>query len=204
VEEITGTEYVVYNLTTDVQYTFTVKSKNAEGTSSGVSVTATPTASETASETVYAQDSFARADSSTTLGTDETGKTWTSYTAQTWGIQNNQAYPVVPDLNDPIFIDAGQSNYLAYEVRLAVANIEVQIMWRIATKDDYYVLDLYTNEISRVSADVWSSKGTIPAITNGQLLRVELRDGEHKIYVDGAVDLYGFNACNSDQIWICR
>lgn len=186
-DTVTGTQYIALGLTTNTQYTFLVKAKNAQGTATGVSVQSTPT-STSGSTTVYASDSFTRANSTTTLGTDETGKVWSAYTTpNVYGIQNNQAYPVTPDLNDPIYIDAGVSDNIYFQIRHAVFDAASQIMWRITGKDDYMVLE--NNEAFRVVADLWSSRGTIPALTNGDLIRIELRGSEHKIFVNGILAL---------------
>lgn len=140
------------------------------------------------------QDSFNRADNATTLGTTDTGQVWQSYgTNNVWGIQNNQAYPVTPKWDYPVYIDAGVSDDVVLQVTISAVHYQQQIYWRIADANFNYFM-LQGNSISRVLNNGYDSQGTIsPPLVNGDVFRVELTGNKHVIKVNGQVRLTFIN-----------
>lgn len=133
--------------------------------------------------TVIVKDSFNRADSGA-LGAAETGQTWQYVGTQSWGVQNNQAYPITLGWDKPVYLDAGQSDNLLYEIKVGAYHSQNQIFWRIAANgSDYYVLQGTT--VYSVSNNTWRSRGTL-AVAAGDTIKVELRGSEHIIYNNNA------------------
>lgn len=84
----TQQQYVLTGLTAGTPVTIEVRETNASGVGPwSAPVTATP------SGTLNVADAFSRPDSTTSLGTADTGQAWTPV-AGTWGITNGQGYPV--------------------------------------------------------------------------------------------------------------
>lgn len=75
-----------------------------------VAVRPTITASEQQSSSPLVSDSFDRADSTTSLGTADSGQTWTAL-AGTWGIQTNRAYGVgTSPIDKQVVVESGASD----------------------------------------------------------------------------------------------
>lgn len=88
-----GLSESVTGLTAETEYDFEVRAYDAAGNRSGWSTVAT----ETTDPGVEVMDSFNRANNASTLGTADTGQTWT-YANSTWGISSNHATMTVGNL----------------------------------------------------------------------------------------------------------
>ena len=85
-----GTTETVTGLTAATEYDFELRAYDAAGNASAWSTAATET---TDAAPAAITDSFDRADSTTTLGTTDTGETW-KVVSGVWGIDTNRAYRV--------------------------------------------------------------------------------------------------------------
>lgn len=63
------------------------------------------TVTPSSGSTIYVSDTFTRADSSSSLGTADTGQAWTAL-AGTWGISSNKAYKVTASAQGYAVIDS--------------------------------------------------------------------------------------------------
>jgi len=137
---------------------------------------------------VIAYDSFNRVDNTTTLGMSDTGHQWQSFKSQTWGIQNNQAYPITPDYDDPMYVETGVSDNVSYTITAPTFTTSTQIYWRIIDGNrNYYVLQ--GASIFKVIDDMWSTMGKITLPASGSTIRVELRGTEHKFFVNDVLQV---------------
>lgn len=130
-------------------------------------------------------DTFTKANSTTSLGTADTGQTWQKYDFRSavYGISANQAYPAVVGWDYPAFIDTGISDNYDYSLRLAVVGSGNQIMWRIAGDLNYLIIS--GTNIRRVVSNVWTTIGTIPTLVNGDVVKIQVRGNVHTIFVNG-------------------
>lgn len=65
------------------------------------------TAVDPAIDTFVVSDTYTRADSATTLGTAETGQTYTQQAGSTWGISGNRAYNTSPSTSVNVLVESG-------------------------------------------------------------------------------------------------
>lgn len=138
-------------------------------------------------ERVPVRDTFDRPNS-TVIGNADTGQRWKSYVLNhTWGIQNNQAYPVIKKANHPLFLETYMSDNIAIVYTIGVMAAYAQFMWRIDSPiENFFALEETT--IYRAKNTQWSTVTTIPkAPVNGDVLRIELRGNEHKIFINGVL-----------------
>lgn len=141
---------------------------------------------------IIEKDSFNRADNATTLGTTDAGQVWKSYgTNNVWGIQNNQAYPITPVWDFPVYIDTGVSDNVAMQVTISTTHPQQQVYWRIINANKNYFC-IQGNEVFQVTNNSWDNKGTI-SIANGDVFRVELAGNKHVISVNGIEKLTFFD-----------
>lgn len=138
--------------------------------------------------TVLVKDTFTRSDSSTTLGTTEIGaKTWVTTNGARWGISNGMAYPVSPQWDYPTYLNAGVSDQIAYSLKISVYNSTQQIFWRIS--NDYSFFCMQDKEVYFANGGNWTLITTISStLKNGDIVRIELRGTEHRIYINGTLD----------------
>jgi hypothetical protein len=141
--------------------------------------------------TIAARDLFDRADSSTTLGSADTGQAW-QVLAGTWGIAANQAYSAVATANGAAVIDCGTPDGV-YIVTLATKGTAPRIILRAIDASNYLYID-GAGALWRRSAGVNTklrNGTTLPA----RLLAVVLDGPLIRLYDEtlggGAIDRYG-------------
>lgn len=147
------------------------------------------------------QDSFNRANDSTSLGTTDTGEIWQAYgTNNIWGIENNQAYPVSAKFDYPIYLNTGISDNIKFQLKIATVDTgeQHQIMWRI--KDSFNYFCLQGNIIYNVVNDDWNViVGKIyPKLVDGDVFTVEIHNNRHLIKVNGFERVEFFNNTHID------
>ena len=132
-------------------------------------------------------DSFTRPNNVNSMGATETGQTWSSFVPQTWGILNNQAYPISPVWDNPVYIEAGRADNIAYQISVPVYDAAMQILWRIVDNSNYFIIE--GNAIYKNDHGSWITirSGTSLGIKSGSTIRIELRGSQHKILVDGVL-----------------
>lgn len=140
--------------------------------------------------TTLIQDSFNRADSTTTLGNADTGGAWS--TSGTWGINSNQAYTPAALSLGHAFIDTGQSDVEA-TVTLATlgAGGNAGIIFRRTDVDNYWVLFINgasTNlQVLKRVAGAFTSVVTVDvAKAAGDDLRVVASGSRIRVFWNGA------------------
>jgi hypothetical protein len=89
--------------------------------------------------TIAARDLFDRADSTTTLGTADTGQVW-QVLAGTWGISAGRAYSAVATANGAAVIDCGNADGV-YIVTLATKGTAPRIILRAIDASNYLFID---------------------------------------------------------------
>jgi hypothetical protein len=145
------------------------------------------------------EDYFTRADSTTTLGTADTGQTWTAHTG-TWGISSNQAYLATRSGDSVATVDCGKSDIdFTCNVTLGADGTQPGIVFR-ATDDQNYLLAFLNNstgatddiELYQRVAGAYTKLGTdyrFPGdIANTTItLRVVTSGTSIEIYADGTL-----------------
>ncbi len=141
------------------------------------------------------KDSFNRPNSTTTLGTTETGQIWQSYgTNNVWGIQSNMAYPVTPVWDYPVYVDAGVSDNVVLQMRINTSHSQQQIMWRMVDGNKNY-FRIQGNDVRVFTGGSSLLLGTIsPGIVSGDLIRIELTGEKHVVLVNNIPRLTFYNS----------
>lgn len=181
---LAGTTYTDSGRTPSTAYTYILRTVDGTGNvSAGKSITVT-TDAPPASPLPIA-DNFNRANNASTLGTTPIGgKTWQSYGTQQWGVLDNEAYPITSSYDNPVYIDAGVSDQLAFEVRMSVQISTSQIMWRIQDANlNYFFIE--DTRIFKYNAGVFTTLVSGLVFNSGDLIRVELRGAEHTVFQNG-------------------
>lgn len=160
-------------------------------------------------------DSFDRADSTSTLGTADSGQTWTAYSG-TWGISSNQAYLVSTTAQAFAGVNAGISDVdMSCNVTLSatLARADCGLVVRAIDNNNYILVVLNRlggtglgNSIQLFKRDAGSfvlldsigSEGHVNGATYA--VRVILNGDSIDIYRDGSLRLsHTFSAANQTK-----
>jgi hypothetical protein len=142
---------------------------------------------------ILAQDSFNRANSTTSLGVADTGQTWQYFSANSWGISSNQAYCSTGAVNNSCFVDVGVSVDTKTSVKINVIEqysaLAVRRNSNPSTNEFYGVR--YNNgilQVVKVSAGGTSTLGSgSVTMVNGDTLSVECIGTSIKAYVNSVL-----------------
>lgn len=153
----TSSPITVTGLTNGTAYTFTVHATNSAGNSaeSAASNSVTPAAS--GGGTIYAADTFTRADSDTTLGTSSGGQVWSALNG-TWGIKSNAGYCAVDNSGaaggyNIAVLDVGESLVTyAVDVTPQSGAIDLGLVALVRNVDDLVFWDLSGNTLNSPDA----------------------------------------------------
>ena len=137
------------------------------------------------------QDSFTRANSTTTLGSTDTGQVWTPQGTSTWGITSNQAYLVNTTANQEEFcvFESGLAD-VRISIKMTVAG-DMGIPFRFTDSNNCYTatsspLDTIV-VISKVVGGVASDLGTATNYTaaNGDVLTLLAIGNSYTLQING-------------------
>ena len=140
--------------------------------------------------TVRWADTFKRADSSTTVGTADSGGSYT-VSSGTWGISGNAAYPVA---TGRLFADVGVSAYRAgVQFSDMTTGIQQWFVFRGVDDYNYWRIGVQTPGASGSSPLLlqnivdggYGLNTPIGEISRGQHLSVDVTPGGFKVFVDG-------------------
>jgi hypothetical protein len=129
--------------------------------------------------TIAARDLFDRADSTTTLGTADTGQAW-QMLAGTWGISANRAYSAVATANGAAVIDCGTADGV-YIVEWATKGTAPRIVLRAIDASNYLFIDANgdlwkrsagVNTKLRARAASFAPSSILTVILDGPLIRL--------------------------------
>ena len=125
-----------------------------------------------------ASDTFTRADSTTTLGTAETGGAWTAHVG-TWGISSNQAYcPTSAGLNIAT-VDTGYSDGFVTVTVTGVSAAGQRLVFRLSDSSNYWDLQAVTGSCllqKYVAGSLTNVVNLGTTISSGDVLRVTTED----------------------------
>jgi hypothetical protein len=147
--------------------------------------------------TVLVSDSFNRTNSTTTLGTTDSYNGGSSLAWQnlvgTWGITNNQAYNAGNSANAVSVVDAGVSDC---KVSVTVSNYSSVWKFIARASNGTNFLCVTGTSLSKVTNGSFSSLGTIPAFTTGDVLTFVLNGSSITIQKNGTTVLTVTNTFN--------
>lgn len=138
---------------------------------------------------VIVSDTFTRADSAVTLGSAETGQSWSAL-AGTWGISSNQA-KLVTDAGgnqNAAVVDSGRADNFTVSAKVAVTGT-VRLVWRCSdVNNGFMLLVLSPNVVMyRQQAGTYNQIGTVAqAVANNDVLSVQVRGNTHAALLNGA------------------
>jgi hypothetical protein len=147
--------------------------------------------------TVLVSDSFNRANSTTSLGTTNSYNGGSSLAWQnlvgTWGITNNQAYNAGNAANAVSVVDAGVS-----DCKVSVTVSAYSSVWKFIARasNGTNFLCVTGTALSKVTNGSFSSLGTIPAFTTGDVLTFVLNGSSITIQKNGTTVLTVTNTFN--------
>lgn len=121
-------------------------------------------------------DQFNRSNSTTAIGTADTGQTWTN-TAGTWGINGNAAYVATPSgANDLATVDSGKSDGSVQAVITAGTMTGQGLIIRLTDANNYIYIFASDTSTLIIGTDVAGSFNTIAtgarAWVSGDVLKV--------------------------------
>ena len=131
-------------------------------------------------------DSFNRADNASSLGTADTGQTWTAL-ASTWGISSNQAYNPGAGANAPAVLDSGKSD-CTIQVTIATQAGDSGLSFRATDANNFFEVTFSTTQyqVWKIVAGAFTNlaSGTITG-ANGDVLKVVLSGSTIQIFQNG-------------------
>lgn len=142
---------------------------------------------------ITVSDNFNRANSTTTLGSTPVGnKPWANYGTATWGITGGPsaglAYPVTtPTYDKAVYFDAGIADNLAFSIKTTVRTTKTQVYYRMVSDGNGFGIE--AGAVYRINANTWTKIMDLTGWTaaNNDVIRVELRGNEHKIYINNTL-----------------
>ena len=140
--------------------------------------------------TVSITDSFNRTDSAT-LGTADTGETWTSSAGSSgvFGISTNKAYMSTPQANSVAVLDTGITNY-SVGATFTGTEDEWGLVLRYVDSNNYLLVSFDSQYWHRITTRIAStntdrvSQGTT-TISDGTLVRVDVVGNAVTVYMNG-------------------
>jgi hypothetical protein len=145
-------------------------------------------------------DSFNRADSAVSLGTADSGQTWTALTG-TWGISSNKAYLVTHVNQDTAYIDNALSDCAVQVTFNPVAANNSRLVFRLTDASNFHFVQSEggsTYKHYKYESGGFTQLGsyaTTPA--NGDVLKVVLNGSSIDTYLNGTVRISVSNSFNS-------
>lgn len=185
-----ATSYTVTGLTASTTYTIRVVAIDGAGNRS----TPTTVSTTTGISAIIVSSTFDGANSTTTLGTSNTGQPWTSLTG-TWGVSNNKAYLVSGTSNNIAYVDAGKVD----------VSVSTDITWgnsgglalRVVDANNFILLRINTTAVQLYklvtgTATLLKSYNFTPV--SGQIynLRADLRGSTITCYLNNAQIFEGY------------
>jgi hypothetical protein len=135
---------------------------------------------------IIVQDSFNRANSTTSMGVADTGQTWEEIVGN-WGINSNQAYFTGGTTNNIAGIESGVSD-CRISVNIATLSGEPGLTFRIQDTTNWFRL-IYSGGrfyLQRAVNGIRNEVSNVPAtVTNGSLLVVELQGNSIRVFLNG-------------------
>lgn len=144
-------------------------------------------------------DTFDRADSTTSLGSADTGQAWTALSG-TWGISTNAAY--LPGSASPAVavIDSGKADLIAIEAKIPAFGSATRIVARVSAANTHILAqgEGTAYVLYKINAGTYTALGTGSAVAPaaGDVMRLELRGDEIKMLVNGVVIYTATEALN--------
>lgn len=140
---------------------------------------------------VIVKDSFNRPNNTTTLGVAETGQPWVVDGIGTWGISNNTAYAIRSTWNYAVYLNAGVSDNLSFEIKYATAAEQAQLVWRYRdTNNNFTFQDGVLYKI--LNGDEFILGTTVIPI-HGDVIKIELIGNKHTLYINGIKRIEAFS-----------
>jgi hypothetical protein len=137
-------------------------------------------------------DMFDRADSATTLGTTDDGKTWVPLNSSTWGITSNAAYCPTPGSNGFAVVETGAANGIL-TATMSVASDFAGLCFRVFDASNMLLVQRFGSEvrIRKLAGGVGSTIATTSGQSwaNGDVLSVELNGSSVIVMKNGIVML---------------
>jgi hypothetical protein len=136
---------------------------------------------------VSISDSFNRADSSTTLGSADTGQTWTAL-GGVWGIASNQARCFSNSTQSHAVVDAGLTNVTVQVTMSTVAGAAGGLCWRAADPSNLWMWEAGNGLVYKVSGGSYTGVlGQNAGLTaaSGDVIKVVTSGNVHTFYKNG-------------------
>jgi len=134
-----------------------------------------------------AEDSFDRADSTTTLGTADSGQAWTADVG-TWGINGNKGYRVGTTDGAMATIDVGAADQTVSAVAVLVNGNYHGVVARMTDTNNFYLAqgnNARTQLYKRVAGTYTQLGSNGAAISNGDTLTLRVSGTSIKLIVGG-------------------
>ena len=140
--------------------------------------------------TVSITDSFNRTDSAT-LGTADTGETWTSSAGSSgvFGISSNKAYVSSPQANSVAVLDTGITNYSVGATFTGTTG-EWGLVLRYVDSNNYLLVSFASQYWHRIRTRIASTNTAVvekgfTTISDGTLVRVDVVGNAVTVYMNG-------------------
>jgi hypothetical protein len=188
----TATAISIPGLTLGTSYDVRVTAYNVIGDASTPSAVATKTVADSPAIVL---DTFTRADSSTALGTADTGQTWVAGVG-TYGISSNKAYPVSAADGDRAVIDCGLTSHKVTAtvsgVTAGASGPSVSLLARMTDASNGYVLNIQNQtqqaKLFKIVAGAYTQLGSTVtvALVDGDTISLSVQGSTLTAYKNGA------------------
>jgi hypothetical protein len=134
---------------------------------------------------ILAQDSFNRADNATTLGSSDTGQTYTYMNSSVWGISANQAYCISGSNPMGALLDVGQSD-IAITVKVAKVNDNFACFLRVdPVAKTGIAFQAATGALQRFSGSTFINIATSSVGATGDIIKIVAQGSSLTVYRNG-------------------
>lgn len=208
--ELSGTSIKLY--IEDQLLISTTSSFNQSATNHGLFVQQTGTrlddlsmtvSDPTPSLTTIVSDTFDRADSSSSMGTADTGQVWVAL-QHTWGIDTNRAYDTSASSDGTCYVESSNAD-CTIQVTLTTFGSKAGFTFRVQDLNNHYIIRMQsgTNDVVcfRRQGGTYNAQGnnSITAPANNDVIKMVLRGSLGLFYQNGVLKLAFSNSTFSTE-----
>ena len=157
----------------------------------------------TPSLTTIVSDTFNRADSSSSMGTADTGQVWVAL-QHTWGIDTNRAYDTSASSDGTCYVESSNAD-CTIQVTLTTFGSKAGFTFRVQDLNNHYIIRMQsgTNDVVcfRRQGGTYNAQGnnSISAPANGDVIKMVLRGSLAMFFMNGVLKLAFSNSTFSTE-----
>jgi hypothetical protein len=128
-------------------------------------------------------DTFTRANSTTNIGTTDTGQVWSVQSGSWWGISSNRAYTANSMAYGSVVVESSVSDCTISV--LLVARSDSGLCWRSTDNNNYWSFSSGFGTVNKRVAGTFTQVATFSAAAHGDTMSVTVSGNTHTIKKNG-------------------